>query len=129
VFAITVIVLASGCATARRQYVPSVQTAPTYQQQGYGQQASPYSYSEYGYGGAQVPPAMFVSEYAGSTYDPRTHGAVVRAEMMRETARRSAMVSAPPLPGGVGCVNCASRDDLGAVMDEVDALREEVDGR
>jgi len=114
VFAITVIVLASGCATARRQYVPSVQTAP---------------YSGYGYGGAQVPPAMFVSEYAGSTYDPRTHGAVVRAEMMRQTARRSAMVSAPPLPGGVGCVNCASRDDLGAVMDEVDALREEVDGR
>lgn len=135
VFALLII---SGCATARRQFVPQTTSTtvgmqqsavvqpngvPTYQR-GYGPQTA----LPYGYDGMQVPPATFVSEYAGSTYDPRTHIAVIQAEMAREQARRSGTVSAPSLPGN-GCVNCVSRQDLGAVMDEVDALREEVDGR
>ena len=75
---------------------------------------------------------MFVSEYAGSTYDPRTAGAVVQAEMAREQARRSAQVAAPTMQRVPICPNCTSAEGaegLNAVMDEVDALRQEVDGR
>ncbi len=139
-FIIFALVLASGCATARRPFVPNSTTPrgqvtyqrATVQPQGMYQQGLAPQVAPGGYGGMQIPPAMFVSEYAGSTYDPRTHGAVVQTDMMREQARRSGAVTAPALPS-TGCANCASQDDLDVVMDQVDrqgravhALRREV---
>ena len=134
---IVVILLASGCMTARRRFVPT-QSVPGYASRptgGYGassRQGSPYGASQvapyygggYGSGYGQIQP-YFVSEYAGSAYDPRTHGAVVRTEMMREQVRQSGFVHSAPTTSITG----ATREDLGAVMDEVDTLRQEVSGR
>lgn len=147
------LVFTIGCGASRRAWVPRGTTGAVTQSASYRRTIAPRQtmYGQRGYGpqmqtapygapGMVAPPAMFVSEYAGSTYDPRTHGAVVQAEMAREQARRSG-ATAPPLPGasaptGTGCTDCATREELGVVMDQVDqqgravdALRREVDER
>lgn len=142
-FALLVLATISGCGAPRRAWVPqgtmagrqAVMPQQTYRrrtspQAGYGSRQMAYGQAQLGYGapGMVAPPPMVMSEFRGSTYDPSTAPFTIQNELQRERALHPSPAPTPPQPSP-GCSDCVTRDDLGTVMGEVDALRREVDGR
>lgn len=129
IFAALAMIFVSGC-MGRSRFMPrGTTTVAPYRSAAYAPGYGSVGGSAMSAPAMMGPPGMFLSEHTGTSFDPRTHAAIVQAELARESARSSAMIPAPiaPRTTGTPAVAGETSSDLDIVMDQVDAQGRELD--